>query len=218
VTSPRRHRRSSHADASKPSFGTLERRSAPQGASLPRTHHSHIGSTFAGRLQAAACPRGSPRRRSPRHPDISVERCNSLPITPFRVTIKERPETVETDPGESPLLRSSEWSGDAIDKQDAIEQAWADFDLKHGTDDRPAGQVDVVDELEQYRVPETSDLESAARRYIVGRVTRQDLAARAQATDSGDPDDALLTVIFQNSADQSTEQGLKAALRRHFES
>jgi hypothetical protein len=135
----------------------------------------------------------------------------------YRVTITERRETNET--GEPPQDRSLVWEGDAADEHTAEEEAWAEFAAKYGTTDRPPADVNIIDELEQYRVPVDGTLESTARRYIVGRVARADLVARAEATDAGGPDDGLIGVILQSgNTDQSTEQGFKAALRRHFES
>jgi hypothetical protein len=138
------------------------------------------------------------------------------PAMGYRVTITERRETNET--GEPPQDRELVWFGDAADHSTAEEAAWAEFAAKYGTTDRPPAEVNVVDELEQYRVPETGSLESAARRYIVGKVSRDELVARAEATEAGGQDDELLTVVFANTADQSTAEGLKAGLRRHFES
>lgn len=134
----------------------------------------------------------------------------------YVVTITELAETNDT--GDLPQNRSLVWEGDAADERTAEEEAWAEFAAKYDTTDRPPAQIDIVDELEQYRVPLSASLESAARRFVVGRVSRDELVARAEATESGGQDDALLTVVFANSADQSTAEGLKAALRRHFES
>jgi hypothetical protein len=133
----------------------------------------------------------------------------------YRVAISELPETKQT--GGPPQLRSIAWEGHADDDGTAAEKAWAEFDAKHGTTDRPPATVRVIDVFEQYRVPLTGTLESVARRYIVGKHSRDELVAMAEGTESGGPDDGLLAVIFQHSADQSTSEGLKAALRRYFE-
>ena len=64
----------------------------------------------------------------------------------------------------------------------------------------------------------TTDLESVARRFLAGHCSRATLTAVVEATPGGGPDDGLLEVFFRSgNIDGTTDDGLRAALRAHFD-
>ena len=62
----------------------------------------------------------------------------------FTVRIGEQQRNAEydgSDPDSTPVYRLTEWTGPARDKDDAIEQGYAAFEVEHG--ERPQGQYSV---------------------------------------------------------------------------
>lgn len=56
----------------------------------------------------------------------------------YEVKIAERTKTVSDDKSESPIVRNVIWTGNAQDEEAAVEHAWAEWDRKYRSNERPA--------------------------------------------------------------------------------